>query len=439
LSEVKSDVTGVMRELARVTALCSVGSYLEYFDLYIAAYAAASAWPTVFYSGLPANVAFALSILSFGVIYFGRPVGAWIFGYIGDKVGRRTATMWTLIVMGVAAGGIGLLPSIAAIGVAAPVLLNILRISQGIGLGGEAGAGSTWVIEAAAAAKSKHRGFWASWIQFGSPFGNLTSAAITSFLMGFGSASFLSFNWRIPFLIGAVVAVIGAFARFKLMESPLFMNLRKEGKLVKNPPAAVIRERWKRILPITASWLPSMGNAIIVVAPFTIMLMVAMHIDPAFAASTGVYFAGGSCVANVLAGVLCDRVGRKPIAVGAALSITILCYPYFLAVIPAAAAGNTPLIVLIMFLMGLTAWWNGVAPAVMAESFETRYRISGASLSFQFASLTIGLFYAFIVSPIVASGPPTQVWPLIAVVNIVQGMVGVVGGVLLKETKDVKL
>ena len=430
-----------MRDLGRVTALCSVGSYLEYFDLYIAGYAAASAWPTVFFSGLPANMALALSFLSLGLLFFGRPVGAWIFGHIGDKVGRRTATMWTLIVMGVAAAGIGLLPGIGSIGVAAPVLLGVLRVCQGIGLGGEAGAGATWVIEAAAAAKSKHRGWWASWIQFGSPFGNLTASAVTSFLMGFGTASFLSFNWRIPFLIGAIVAVIGAFARFKLMESPLFVSLRKDGKLARNPPAAVLRERWKRILPITANWLPSISVAGITIAPFSIMLLTAMHINPSVAAGIGVTFAGGSCVSNVLTAILCDRVGRRPIAIASTISVILICYPYFLALNFAAAAGNTTLIALITFLMGFGAggWFNGIAPAIMTESFETKYRISGAGLSFQFAGLTIGVITSFVASAIVASGPPTQVWPLIAGVNLICGLVGLVGALLLKETKDVKL
>jgi MFS family permease len=349
--------------------------------------------------------------------------------------------MGTLILMGLSAGGIGLLPGSTSIGPVAPVLLGVLRVGQGIGLGGEAGAGATWIIEAADAAKSKHRGWWASWIQFASPFGNLNSSAFTSFLMGFGTASFLAFNWRIPFLVGAVVAVIGAFARFKLMESPLFMNLRKEGKLVKNPPAAVIRERWKRILPITAAWLPGIGTSGIVMAPFSIMLLVAMNINPAFAASTGVFYAGGSCTANFFAGILCDRVGRKPIAVANTMAIAILTYPYFLAVTAAAAAGNTTLIILISYFMGLFcgSWWGGVAPAVMSESFETKYRISGASLSFQFATLTIGVLTATALSSIVASGPPTQVWPLVAGVNIACGIVGMIGALILKETKNVPL
>jgi MFS family permease len=347
--------------------------------------------------------------------------------------------MWTLIVMGLAAGGIGFLPGIASIGVAAPILLGILRVCQGIGLGGEAGAGATWIIEAADAAKSKHRGFWASWVQFGSPFGNVTASAFTSFLIGMGSASYISFNWRIPFLVGAVVAVIGAFARFKLMESPLFTNLRKEGKLARNPPAAVLRERWGRILPITATFLPSMSLAGIAIAPFSIMLLTAMHVNPAFAASIGIYFAGASCISNVLAGVLCDRVGRKPFAVAQGMLVIVLIYPYFLAISYAAIAGNTTLIALIAFLMGLTAWWNGIAPSAMAESFETKYRISGCGLSQQFAGLTTGVVTSFVVSSIVASGPPTQVWPLIAGLILVLGIIGVTGALLLKETKSVEL
>ena len=176
-------------------------------------------------------------------------------------------------------------------------------------------------------------------------------------------------------------------------------------------------------------------------APFSIMLLSAMHINPSVAAGIGVTFAGGSCVSNILTAILCDRVGRRPIAIASTISVILICYPYFLALNFAAAAGNTTLIALITFLMGFGAggWFNGIAPAIMTESFETKYRISGAGLSFQFAGLTIGVITSFIASAIVASGPPTQVWPLIAGVNLICGLVGLVGALLLKETKDVEL
>jgi MFS family permease len=119
--------------------------------------------------------------------------------------------------------------------------------------------------------------------------------------------------------------------------------------------------------------------------------------------------------------------------------VIIVCFPYFLAIGPLAAAGNTILIALITFLMGFGALFNGIAPAVMAESFETKYRISGAGLGFQFSSFVIGVVISFVVSSIVASGPPTQVWPSIAAVNLVLGIVGTMGALLLKETKNIEL
>jgi MFS family permease len=419
-----------------------LGSYFEYFDLFIAGIAAGTAWPAVFFSGLPTNMAFALSIVSMGVLFLARPVGACIFGYVGDRVGRRTATMWTLIVMGVAAGGIGLLPGIVSIGFLAPVLLVILRIIQGIGLGGEVGAGATWIIEAAAVAKSKHRGFWASWVQFGSPFGNVTSSMLTAYLVGLGTGSYISFGWRIPFLVGAVVAVIGGFARFKLLESPLFVRIREERKLAKNPPAAVIREKWKTLLPITATVIPEMSGTAIMIAPYTILFLTALHVNPTFAAGVGIYQGGGACISTVVGAILCDRVGRKIFAVLNAIVGIIFCFPFFIGLGAAAGAGNT--LIMILILMGWGAGLNilnGPLPAISAESFETKYRISGSGLSIQLTGLFVGLVVTFVLSYIIAAEGTSveKVWPSVAGLMLVLSVIGLIGALLIKETKNIEI
>jgi MFS family permease len=428
--------------LRRVTAVCSVGTFLEYFDVFIANIAAATAWPTIFFAGLPTNIALAFSILSMGLTYLSRPVGAWIFGHIGDRVGRRTATMWTLIIMGVGAGGIGLMPTIASIGVVAPLSLAILRIIQGLGIGGEVGAGATWVLEAADVAKSKHRGFWASWVHIGSSLGNIIGSILTGYMLALGTASYISFNWRIPFLVGAVAAVIGGFARFKVMESPIFMRSREERKLVKNPPAAVIREKWKTILPITAAIVPFTSGAAILISPYTVLLLMALHVNSAFAASVGIYYGTGSCIATIFGAILCDRVGRKIFAVLTPLAGIIFTYPYFIAMGAAATAGNTILMILILIGLGVAiSMICGAEPAILAESFETKYRISGANLSLTFAIMTVGVIVSFGLSSVIGAGGPSvdKVWPLVAGIMVVISLVGLIGSLLIKETKNVEI
>jgi MFS family permease len=357
-------------------------------------------------------------------------------------MGRRTATTWTLIIMGVGAAGIGFLPSSATIGVTAPVLLNILRICQGIGLGGEAGAGSAWIIEAATVAKSKHRGFWSSWVQFGVGFAQLTGGMVTSYLIGFGTVPYISFNWRIPFFIGAVVAVIGAFARFKLMESPLFVRIREERKLVKNPAVTVLREKWKVTIPLIVMHIPQTCGSALVAMPYTMYFLAAFRINPAFIGGVGTYTGIGACIATVVGAVLCDRVGRKIFCIITSI-IGILCvYPYFMAMGAAAVAGNE--LIMILLLMGWsggTNMLNGVLPAISAESYETKYRISGAGLSLQLSTLITGIIVSFGLSYIIAgaSASVDKVWPLVAGLMMIVSLAGLIASLLLKETKDIDM
>jgi MFS family permease len=350
--------------------------------------------------------------------------------------------MWTLITMGLAAGGIAVLPGIASIGVVAPFLLGILRIFQGMGVGGEVGAGSAWIVEIASAAKSKHRGFWASWVQFASPFGNVTGSILTAYLVGLGIASYISFNWRIPFIIGAVVAVIGAFARFKLLESPIFERIRRERKIVRNPPLAVIREKWKTLLPITAAVLPEMSGGTVMTAPYTVLYLTALHVDPTFAASIGIFAGSGGCIATVLGAVLCDRVGRKIFAVLNALAGVLFCYPFLMILGATATAGNMILSILVlMFWGGGVNLLNGVLPAISAESFETKYRISGAGLSIQLCALIMGVVISFVLAPIISMGGTSvdKVWPYVAGIQLVLSLIGLTGALLIKETKNIEL
>jgi MFS family permease len=321
-------------------------------------------------------------------------------------------------------------------------MLATLRLFQGIGIGGEQGAGATWVIEAAAVAKSKRRGFWAGWVELGVPFGNVTGSLLTAFLVGLGGVFYFSYGWRIPFLVGAVVAVVGGFARFKLLESPLFVRIREEHKLVRNPPWTVIREKWKKMLPLTCINFPLVSGTGVMITPYTVLFLISTHVDRAFAAGAGIYYGIGECTTTLVAAALCDYVGRKPFALLCALTGVVFSFPFFMAMGAAATAGNRMLMILLLLGWGFgTGLVSGPLPAIYAESFETKYRMSGAGLSWQLGGLVMGVVTAFVVSPIIAAGSASvdQVWPYVAGINVVMCSFGVIGSLLYKETKNAEM
>ena len=188
--------------LARYILLISIGNFIEYYDFFVVVVAAALVWPLLFYPpGNPA-VAYAAAIATFGAIYFSRPIGALIFGHFGDKIGRKTLLIWTLILTGIGMAGLALAPTYAAIGIMASILILIFRLIQGLGIGGEYGGAVAILTEFVA--ESKRRGFYTSWLQSGIPAGVLIAILALFLVTAYTTpAEFMNIGWRI--LIGAVL------------------------------------------------------------------------------------------------------------------------------------------------------------------------------------------------------------------------------------------
>ena len=421
---------GTMGRLAFAAAL---GSFFEYYDFFIATVAAGVAWPAVFFSGQTASMALALSILTYAVTFFSRPLGAYIFGQIGDKFGRRVNVVWTLTLMGAGSFGIAILPSAASIGFAAPILLGCLRLVQGFGLGGEVGGASTWVIEVGA--KSKWRGFWASWVQAGSPAG-LTMASLLMYLaQTYTGSAFLNYGWRIPFALGAVVVVIGGIIRYKVNESPIFVKLRQERKIPRFPASQVLKKEWKKLLLFAPLVLPEFLATSVQVVPFTVVYMIQLHVPATFATFTAAYLGIGAFCSTVVTGILCDIYGRKIFWILGAVFAIVFAYTFFLAINTA----NTTIIALALLGWGFGSWLeNGVIPCFFAESFESKYRISGSGLGYQFGALASGLVVGFAL-PAVIAGQTTYAaaWPSVAGITIAGSILALISSLLVKETKDV--
>ena len=223
------------RELTKVTIAAGIGGVVEYYDFFIASFAAASIWPLIFFSDLGPGAAVAFSILTFGLVYITRPIGAYVFGHVGDRVGRKRTLIYTLFAMGLGLLGIALTPDYSSIGWSAIALLVFFRLLFGIGLGGEYGGAVSWITEFAS--RSRWRAFWNMWatpVPIGLLFASLEPSRIWASSMG---GDFISYGWRILFAIGGVLVIVGLLIRYTVSESPAFREIverkgRRQGSSV---------------------------------------------------------------------------------------------------------------------------------------------------------------------------------------------------------------
>ncbi|MFL6112931.1 MAG: MFS transporter, partial [Catenulispora sp.] len=233
------------RERRRAVIASTVGTTIEWYDFFLYGTAAALIFPTQFF---PKQVAYAGILLSFGTQFVGfaaRPVGAAIFGHFGDRLGRKAMLVTTLVLMGVSTFLIGALPGYRTLGYAAPVLLTLLRVAQGIGVGGEWGGSVLLSMEWGSA---RRRGLMASWPQLGVPMGLVLSTGIVKIMTLVSGPGFDRWGWRIPFLLSAVLVGIGLYVRLKVLESPEFVAVRVEDTVVRRPLVEVIRRQWREII-----------------------------------------------------------------------------------------------------------------------------------------------------------------------------------------------
>ena len=380
-------VQAVTREQAarRATVASVVGTTIEWYDFFLYGTAAALVFPQLFF---PGQSAFAGVLAAFGTQFVGfvaRPVGAAIFGHYGDRIGRKTTLMVTLFLMAFGTVLIGFLPTFQAIGVAAPILLTLLRIIQGIGVGGEWGGSVLLSMEWG---HQQRRGFSASWPQIGVPLGLVLSTGVVRITSGItGTEGFASFGWRIPFIISILLIGVGLFVRMRVIESPEFEAIRKSNKVVRNPLIEVIKRQPKEIL---LSALVRMSEQ----APFYLFITFVItyavkHLqlnsnsildDTLIAAALGL-------VSVPLFGRLSDRFGRRRVY-GAGIVLTALfAFPYF-----ALLDTREPFIVGVAIVVSLILHdiQYGPQAALIAESFDADIRYTGAGLGYQLASVVAG-------------------------------------------------
>ncbi len=409
--------TPTPNSLPRIVVASLIGTTIEWYDFFLYGSAAALVFNKLFFPGSDPLVGTLLSFLTYAVGFVARPVGALVFGHFGDRVGRKRLLVVSLVMMGGATCAIGVLPTHAAVGSLAPVLLTLLRLVQGFALGGEWGGAVLLVSEHGDA---RRRGFWAAWPQTGAPAGQLLATGVLSALTASTSQSaFLSWGWRVPFLLSGLLVIVGLWIRLSVDESPVFkaaLARAASGEPEKPPLVAVLRDHWRDVLVAMGARMAE-NISYYVITAFILVYATEQTQLPKQSALDAVLIGSAVHFAAIPAwGALSDRIGRRPVYLMGAAGIGIWAFPFF-ALADSGSFGGLVTAVTV----GLVLHGGMYAPqaAFFSEMFATRMRYSGASIGAQFASVAAGAPAPLIATALLAeydSGTPVALYVIAAAV-----------------------
>ena len=371
----------------------SIGTIIEWYDFFIYGTAAALVFNTLFFPNIDPLAGTLASLATFSVGFIARPVGRAIFGHFGDRIGRKVMLMITMVIMALATFAVGCLPTYKEIGVWAPVLLVILRFTQGVCVGGEWGGASLMVIEHAPAAR---RGLFGSLVQIGAPLGLVASSGVFALVTMMPEADFKSWGWRIPFLLSILLLGVGWFVRARVPETPIFEEIKRRGAISRNPFIEAIFKNPRSLLLAVGlkisevSWFYILNIFIVVYATSQLNLPRALLLNAIFIAALV------AAIAIPLFGWLSDHIGRRVFYFFGTIFTACFAFPLFWLL-----STKDPQIIILTVVVALSFGWGTMfAPesAYFPELFDTRVRYSGASIGFQLSAALGGGF-----SPIIAT------------------------------------
>ncbi|MBF6143119.1 MHS family MFS transporter [Nocardia farcinica] len=392
----------------RVAVSSLLGTAIEYYDFLLYSTMTALVFNKVFFPD--SNPALG-TIAAFGTLaagYVARPIGGVLFGHFGDRIGRKSMLVLTMLLMGASSFLIGVLPTYAGVGILAPLLLVLLRVVQGVAIGGEWGGATLMVTEHA---EPGRRGFWNGIMQMGSPIGSLLSTGVVAVVALLPEEDLLSWGWRIPFLASIVLLAAGVYLRIGVTESPVFQAAAAEAEPAPRIPFVAILQR-----PATLLLACGIG-----IGPFALTALLSTYMI-SYATNIGydrsstvnglLFVSTTAFIAIPLFSALSDRVGRRPVVLGGAIGIVILAWPIYTMV----DSGSVPLLFAAMVL-GQCAQSAMFAPlgALLSEMFGTAVRYTGASMGYQFAALLGGGFTPLVASALLVGGPDSTPLILLAV------------------------
>jgi len=384
----------------RLVAMASlVGTTIEWYDFFLYGTAAALVFNRLFFPTVDPLAGTLLAFGTYAIGFVARPVGGIIIGHYGDKIGRKSMLVLTLVIMGVATFLIGLLPTYEQIGVWAPALLVLLRLAQGFGVGGEWGGAVLMAVEHAPPGS---RGFYGSWPQIGVPAGLLLANGVFIVFSRMPEDQFLSWGWRVPFLLSIVLVGIGLLIRIRILETPAFERLKGAAAAAQQPILEVIRMYPKQVLLAMGARFAENGGFYIY-SVFVITYATQLVKFPQQTVLYGILIGAALELAAIpLFGALSDRVGRRPVYLFGAVVTAVFAYPLFWLIDTGSTAALWAAIA-IAFVLSHAAMYAPQA-AFLAELFGTRVRYSGASLGAQLASVFAGALAPLIATALLREG-----------------------------------
>lgn len=390
---------GSARSYRKVAIAACFGTFLEWYDFLTFATLAVVFAPLFFPSSDP-NTALLASLATFGVGMVVRPIGAAIFGSMGDRIGRKPVFMITIALMGFATFSVGFLPSYAQIGIWAPILLVTLRLMQGLSAGGEIGGSAVYLTEHAG---NEYRGFKTSFLQLMGPLGILFSTLQIALLRYYlSNEEFLAWGWRVPFWISIVLLIIAFKARMALEETPVFLELNKNSEKVKKPLRSNFKDAHTRKRMFLLFFCVSAGGAVLFfsVQVYTaIFLKTSVKLEPQLVDQLSIYATLVLLPLTLFAGWLSDKIGRKPVVVSGLILGAVFIHPAYQLLQQFGQANNLGMIVLILTMLSLSlALVVGPQTALLAELFPAKTRNSAATFPHNLAAGWIGGLLPLIVT-----------------------------------------
>jgi MFS transporter, MHS family, shikimate and dehydroshikimate transport protein len=411
----------------RVALASMVGTSIEWYDFFIFGAASALVFGRLFFPNVSELAGTLAAFATFAVGFVARPVGGLVFGHFGDRLGRKTMLVVTLTMMGLATFAMGLMPTFAAIGVWAPILMVVLRFVQGLAVGGEWGGA---VLMATEHAGGKRRGFFGSFAQIGSAVGGLMSTGMFALLTWrLPEEDFLQWGWRVPFLLSIVLVLVGLFIRLRIMESPVFAKLKESRQVLKVPVVELLRGDLRNVL-LAAGLYCAHGVLFYAMTVYTIAYATRAYGLAQNTYLIGVTLAGfGQLFTIPLLGALSDKVGRRPVMIFGTLFVMAFSIPLNFMITSAV-----PVLMWAAVVVSICVGHNSVyspTAALYSEMFPAHVRYSGASLGYQLGGAIAGFVPLVAASLVGAAGG--AYWPIATLIAL-GGLIGFVCILLVRPT-----